>query len=184
MLGNGAGRGCLGKGWVAKPGRGVDCTVEGCVGGSPQPVGNQRKRCPRYLISSSMTLPPSRYTLQPPLSSGEVTGRGAADERAPSTGQDIGRYHPPSTRRHGLYYSGPFCRQIRKLGLSEAKLSAQSHMAHASESKPQAICLQSPHRGLMRSCCSHLTLTPRVEGERNPCSGRGGRTCGVGRREG
>lgn len=135
------------------------------MGGSPQPVGNQRKRCSRYLISSSMTLPPSRYTLQPPLSSGEVTGRGAADQRAPSTGQDIGRYHPPSTRRHGLYYSGPFCRQIRKLGLSEAKLSAQSHMAHASESKPQAICLQSPHRGLMRSCCSHLTLTPRVEGE-------------------
>lgn len=112
---------------MAKPGRGVDCTVEGCVGGSPQPVGNQRKRCPRYLISSSMTLPPSRYTLQPPLTSGEVTGRGAADQRAPSTGQDIGRYHPPSTRRHGLYYSGPFCRQIRKLGLSEAVICPESH---------------------------------------------------------
>lgn len=184
MLGNGAGRGCLGKGWVAKPGRGVDCTVEGCVGGSPQPVGNQRKRCPRYLISSSMTLPPSRYTLQPPLTSGEVTGRGATDQRAPSTGQDIGRYHPPSTRRHGLYYSGPFCRQIRKLGLSEAKLSAQSHMAHASESKPQAICLQSPHS----SQTDEKLLLPShpnpTSGGRNPCSGRGGRTCGVGRREG
>lgn len=145
------------------------------------------------VISSSMTLPPSRHTLQPPLTSGEVTGRGVADERALSTGQDIGRYHPPSTRRYGLYYSGPFCRQIRKLGLSEAKLSAQSHMAHVlePESKPQAICLQSP-------CSSRYTgkertdekpmLPPRpnslVERGRSPCSGGWGRTCGVGRREG
>lgn len=110
------------------------------------------------VISPSMSLPPSRNTLQPPLTSGEVTGRAVADEGAPSAGQDIGRCHPPSTRRHGLYYSGPFCRQVRKLGLSEAKLSAQSHMAHVlePESKPQAICLQSP-------CSSHCADKERTD---------------------
>lgn len=153
MLGNGAGRGCPGKGWVAKPGRagrggGEQCTLEGCV------VTRGRGAHVTW-ISSSVTLPLSRCTLQTPLTSSKTTGRGEADEGVPSrevkTPADITLPLPGGRDYITLdpFTDGPGSWDL--VGPPH-QLPAQSQTASVweLESESQAFCPQSP-------CSSHHT---------------------------